>query len=121
MKVVDECKFDGAYTFIFSPRPHTPAYSMEDKISMDVKKKRLDRLIESCKVYAKERNKEFEGRVVKVLVDGESKRNKNILSGYSEENKLVNFVGNKNSIGKIVNVKIEKGKAFTLEGVQVDE
>ncbi len=121
MKIVDECKYDGAYTFIFSPRPGTPAYLMKDEISSQTKSKRLERLIEATKKYAKLRNVEQEGKILKVLVDGPSKRNPDILSGYSEENKLVNFKGNPNSIGKIVKVKILKGKAFTLEGVQVDE
>lgn len=60
-------------------------------------------------------------KTLKVLVEGASKRNKDILSGYSEQQKLVNFKGKETSIGKIVNVKITKAKTYTLEGEEVDE
>lgn len=121
MDVVREAKFDSAYTFIYSPRPHTPAASMDDPISMETKKKRLTKLIELVKIHSKERNIAYEGKILKVLVEGPSKRNPNILSGYSEENKLVNFKGDISNVGKIVKVKILKAKNFTLDGEQVDE
>ena len=68
---------------------------------------------------AKKRNDEYVGKTLKVLVEGYSKKNKEILSGYSEENKLVNFKGKEDMIGKIVEVKIEVSKTWTLEGVAV--
>jgi len=119
MKVVEECRYDSAFTFIYSPRPGTPAATYEDNISSDVKQARLERLIERVKEIGKERNEEYEGKVVKVLVEGTSKRNDNVLSGYSESNKLVNFIGSETKVGQIVNVKINKGKAFTLEGEEI--
>ena len=61
----------------------------------------------------------YVGKVLKVLVEGYSKRNKNILSGYSEENKLVNFKGKEDMIGQIVDVKITTSKTWTLEGEAV--
>ena len=67
-----------------------------------------------------EKYKTFEGKVVKVLVEGPSKKNENVLSGYTEDNKLVNFKGDKSMIGQIVNVKIIKAKTYTLEGEQVE-
>ena len=93
---------------------------MEDKIDMETKHRRLEELIKHINKDALARNKEYEGKVVKVLVEGTSKRNDDILTGYSESQKLVNFKGNKDSIGKIVNVLITKAKTFTIEGEQVD-
>ena len=120
LEVVDTCHYDAAFTFIFSPREGTPAARMEDKVDLETKHRRLEELIAHINKDALKRNEEYVGKVVKVLVEGESKRNDNILSGYSESQKLVNFKGNKASIGKIVNVKITKAKTFTIEGEEVE-
>ena len=69
---------------------------------------------------AKKRNDAYVGKVLKVLVEGYSKRNKQILSGYSEENKLVNFKGTEDMIGKIVDVRIDVSKTWTLEGEAIN-
>ena len=120
LDVVDTCHYDAAFTFIFSPREGTPAARMEDKVDMETKHRRLEELIAHINKDALARNKEYEGKIVKVLVEGESKRNDDILTGYSESQKLVNFKGNPSSIGKIVNVKITgieiliKGKNKTI-------
>ena len=68
-----------------------------------------------------EKYKTFENKVVKVLVEGPSKKNPEILSGYTEDMKLVNFKGDISKVGQIVNVKITKAKTFTLEGEEVDQ
>ena len=120
LEVVDTCHYDAAFTFIFSPREGTPAARMEDTIDMETKHRRLEELISHINRDALIRNETYVGKVVKVLVEGVSKRNDNILSGYSESQKLVNFKGDPASIGKIVNVKITKAKTFTIEGEQVD-
>ena len=120
LDVVDTCHYDAAFTFIYSPREGTPAARMEDPIDMETKHRRLEELIAHINKDALARNKEYEGKVVKVLVEGSSKRNDDILTGYSESQKLVNFKGDSSSIGKIVNVKITKAKTFTTEGEQVD-
>ncbi|MDD3383328.1 MAG: tRNA (N6-isopentenyl adenosine(37)-C2)-methylthiotransferase MiaB [Bacilli bacterium] len=116
LKIVDELKYDGAFTFIYSPRSGTPAAKMKDDVSNKEKHERFNRLLDIVNKHALDRNKEYEGKILKVLVEGPSKRNPNIFSGYSENNKLVNFVGNPNMISKIVKVKIKKAKSFTLEG-----
>lgn len=121
LDLVDKCQYDSAFTFIYSPRPGTPAAKMQDDVSMDTKKERFNRLVEKINKYALQRNKEYIGKTLKVLVEGESKRNKDILSGYSENFKLINFKGSKDKIGKIVSVKITVAKTFTLEGEEVDE
>ena len=120
LEVVDTCHFDAAFTFIFSPREGTPAARMEDLIDMDTKHRRLEELIVHINKDALKRNESYVGKVVKVLVEGASKRNDNILTGYSESQKLVNFKGNPAHIGKIVNVLITKAKTFTIEGEEVE-
>ena len=120
LKAVKECEYDSAYTFIYSPRVGTPASKMEDNVSMDDKKDRFNRLVEEVSKSAKKRNDAYVGKVLKVLVEGTSKKNENILSGYSEENKLVNFKGDSSKIGQIVNVKINVSKTWTLEGEEVE-
>jgi len=116
LKAVEELEYDSAFTFIYSPRVGTPAAKMEDNVSIEDKKKRFNSLVEVVGASAKKRNDAYVGKVLKVLVEGYSKRNKNILSGYSEENKLVNFKGNEDMIGKIVKVRINVSKTWTLEG-----
>ena len=120
LEVVDTCHFDAAFTFIFSPREGTPAARMEDLIDMETKHRRLEELIAHINKDALKRNESYVGKVVKVLVEGASKRNDNILTGYSESQKLVNFKGNPEHIGKIVNVLITKAKTFTIEGEEVE-
>lgn len=65
--------------------------------------------------------KKYEGQIVEVLVEGESKTNPDILSGYTRKNKLVNFKGPKSAIGQLVHVKINEAKTWTLDGVMVEE
>lgn len=116
LKAVKELEYDSAYTFIYSPRVGTPAAKMEDNVTEEEKKKRFNALVEVVGESAKKRNDAYVGKTLKVLVEGYSKKNKDILSGYSEENKLVNFKGNEDMIGKIVDVKITVSKTWTLEG-----
>lgn len=120
LDIVDYCKFDNAYTFIYSPREGTPAAAMPDTVSKAEKEDRLQRLMQKTDGYAKEQNKKWEGKVCKVLVDGPSKKNKDIYSGYTEQNKLVNFTVTNAKPGDIVKVKITEAKTWTLNGEQVD-
>ncbi|MFA6936249.1 MAG: tRNA (N6-isopentenyl adenosine(37)-C2)-methylthiotransferase MiaB [Bacilli bacterium] len=120
LKIVDELKYDGAFTFLYSPRIGTPAAKMSDDVSNKEKHERFNRLLDVVNKHALERNKEYEGKILKVLVEGPSKRNPKIFSGYSENNKLVNFVGDSSMIAKIVKVKIKKAKSFTLDGEAIE-
>ena len=113
-------KYDSAFTFIYSPRVGTPAAKMKDNVSMETKKQRFNKLTAVIAKNELEKYKTFEGKTVKVLVEGPSKKNIEILSGYTEDMKLVNFKGNIDKVGQIVNVKITKAKTYTLEGEQVD-
>jgi len=120
LDMVDYCKYDSAFTFIFSPREGTPAARMIDETPMNVKMERFNRLLEKVATYSRMRNEAYIGKTVKVLVEGVSKKNDDILSGYSESQKLVNFKGNKDNIGKIVDVKITDITSWTLLGEEVN-
>ncbi len=121
MTLYKEVGFETAYTFIYSPREGTPAAKMKDNVSMEVKKERLQRLNQLVNELSAEAMKKYEGQVVEVLVEGESKNNPDVLAGYTRKNKLVNFRGPKSAIGKLVNVKIVEAKTWTLDGVMVEE
>ena len=116
---MDECRFDNAFTFIYSPREGTPAASMADNVELAVKQRRLQELNERWNLYAREKNEEYLGSVVKVLVDGASKKNPEVFSGYTETNKLVNFRRTTAQSGDIVSVKITACKTFSLDGEQI--
>ncbi|MFA5542346.1 MAG: tRNA (N6-isopentenyl adenosine(37)-C2)-methylthiotransferase MiaB [Bacilli bacterium] len=116
LNLVKEVDYEGAFTFIFSPREGTPASKFEDNTPNDVKKQRLQTLNKLVNEGYAKGNKRFEGRVVEVLVDGVSSKNEAILTGYTSHNKVVNFEGTKNLIGKIVEVKIEKAYSWHLKG-----
>ena len=116
LDLVRKADFEGAFTFIYSPREGTPAAKYEDTLTNDVKKNRLltlNKLINEG--YAKG-NKRFEGEVVEVLVEGVSDKKDNVLTGYTPNNKLVNFEGDKSLIGTLVKVKIEKAFSWHLRG-----
>ncbi len=121
LSLVKEVEYDSAYTFIYSPREGTPAAKMEDDIPMEVKKERLLRLNEVVNEIARRKNEAFRGQVVEVLVEGESKKNAEVLSGRTRTNKLVNFRGPKELIGKMVSVQITEPQTWTLNGVWLKE
>ncbi len=121
LKAVEHCEYDNAFTFIYSKREGTPAAKMEDEISSEVKLDRLHRLNELVGEYANKNNQKFMGKTVEVLVDGFSKHNKNVYSGYTPENKLVNFTGENINVGDIVKVKITEVMSFSLNGTAIDK
>src|SRR5690625_3076358 len=93
MSLVEEVGFEAAYTFIYSPRDGTPAARKKDDVPEEVKKQRLYRLNDLVNKQSAESMKTYEGQTVKVLVEGESKKDETVLSGYTEKNKVVNFTG----------------------------
>ena len=116
LDIVDYCKYDNAFTFIYSKRAGTPAATMEDSISREIKEQRLQELNKKVAYYANMNNQKFKDKIVEVLVDGKSKKNDNVYSGYTVENKLVNFKGDDIKIGDLVNVKITEVMSFSLNG-----
>lgn len=118
LKVVNECKYDGAFTFIFSPRENTPAASFEDNVSLKEKEDRLHELNELINKYSKESNLKMLNKSVKVLITGVSEKDDTKVCGYTENMKLVNVDAPKEDIGKIINVKITDAKSFSLDGIK---
>jgi len=119
LDLVNECKFDLAYTFIFSPRVGTPAEKMKDNVSIEEKEQRLYKLNELVNKYALENNKKLEGQIVEVLVEAISDK-PGYLMGYSDTNKLVNIKGSEDLIGKIIRVRITEAKTWSLNGEYVE-
>lgn len=121
LKLVNECKFDGAFTFAYSPRENTPAALMKDAIPEEAKMDRLHRLNEVINKYSNEANARMNNTVVKCLVTGLSDKDKTKVCGYTENMKLVNIEGPKELIGNIVNVKITDTKSFSMDGVYIKD
>ena len=117
LEVVKHCKYDGAYSFIFSPRVGTPAASMPDDTPLKEKEDRLHRLNELVNSYSLENNQKLLNKTVPVLIQGISEKGSNKVYGYTDTMKLVNVVGSKDLIGKIVNVTITDAKSFSLDGI----
>ena len=116
LSLVEECKYDNAFTFIFSERVGTPACKLKDNTSLEEKEERLQRLNEVVNRYFLENNKKLEGTVLNVLVEGVSEK-KDMYYGYSETNKLINFTSD--SIlkpGDLVDVEITSAKTWSLDG-----
>lgn len=115
ISLVKECKYDNAYTFIYSPRVGTPAAKLTSNVTKEEKEKRLYKLNEIVNTYFKENNEKLVGKTVPVLVEGISDK-KNEYFGYSDTNKLVNFTGDNVELGSIVNVLITTAKTWSLDG-----
>jgi tRNA-2-methylthio-N6-dimethylallyladenosine synthase len=115
--VVEEVGFDGAFTFIYSPRAGTEAAAMPTQIPEDVKRERIERLIDVVQHCAAARNAERVGRVEEVLVEGVSRTDPNLLRGRSRRNTTVNFAGAA-APGELVDVCIDSATSTTLRGVQ---
>ncbi len=116
LKLAHRCQFDSAFTFVYSPREGTPAARMEDNVPLEVKKERLAELNEVIGQYARRNNEAALGSTLRVLCDGPSKKDKSVLCGYSEENRLVNFTGEGIREGDIVDVRITEARSFSLLG-----
>ena len=116
LDVVNTCKYDGAFTFIYSPRENTPAAKMKNDLTEAEKEDRLHRLNELVNKYSKESNERMLNTIQKVLVIGVSEKDSNKVCGYTENMKLVNVAAPKDTIGQIINVKITDAKSFSLDG-----
>ena len=117
LKLVRNAGFEGAFTFIYSPREGTPAARMTDNISDEEKHDRLNRLIELTNEGYKKGHERFLGHVVEVLVDGVSKHGDDMMCGYSKHLKLTHFKStDKNLVGKTVKVKITEAKTWFMIG-----
>ena len=108
-------RYDGAFTFVFSPRRGTEAATMPDQVPDEVKRERIERLIDVVQRIARERNEERVGGVEEVLVEGPSRTDPGVLRGRTRRNTTVNFHGTAPA-GDLVPVRIEGATSTTLVG-----
>jgi tRNA-2-methylthio-N6-dimethylallyladenosine synthase len=118
LEVVEEVRYDGAFTFIFSPRSRTEAAAMDDQVPDEVKHERIERLIAVVQRIGAERNAERIGRVEEVLVEGASRTDPSLLRGRTRRNTTVNFTGVA-APGDLVDVAIDAATSTTLRGRQL--
>ncbi|WP_251859553.1 tRNA (N6-isopentenyl adenosine(37)-C2)-methylthiotransferase MiaB [Clostridium sp. Marseille-Q2269] len=119
LSLVKTVEYDSAFTFLYSIRKGTPAAKFEEQVPEDIKHKRFNKLVEVVNEISANKNKAYEGKIEEILVEGISKNDPHKLMGRTRTGKLVNFVGNKESIGKLVNVKITKANSFSLTGEEI--
>jgi tRNA-2-methylthio-N6-dimethylallyladenosine synthase len=117
LEVVEEVGYDGAFTFVFSPRTGTEAASLGEQLGEDVKRERIERLIDLVQRIATTRNAARVGGVEEVLVEGPSRTDPSILRGRTRRNTTVNFSGDAPA-GALVDVRIESATSTTLAGTQ---
>ena len=118
LEVVEEVGFDGAFTFVYSPRAGTEAAAMPDQVPDEVKRERIERLVESVQRVAAERNARRVGMVEEVLVESPSRTDPKLLRGRTRRNTTVNFSGDA-APGEIVSVAIASATSTTLAGAQL--
>lgn len=116
MKLIDELKFDGAFSFIYSRRPGTPAASLHDDTPHAVKLKRLQQMQKVLEAQSTAVSESMVGTVQRVLVEGFSRKDENELMARTDNNRVVNFPAGPDLIGQFVNVRITQAMHFTLRG-----
>lgn len=117
LDVVEKCKYDGAFTFIYSPRENTPAAKMKNDLTEKEKENRLHKLNERINEYSRQSNEKMLNTIQKVLITGVSEKDSCKVCGYTENMKLVNVEAPKSTIGQIIKVKITDAKSFSLDGI----
>ncbi len=121
LTLCEEVKYDAAFTFIYSPRKGTPAAAMKDDVPDATKHERFNRLLKVIEAGVMSHSKEMVGKTYDVLVDGPSKKDPKMLSGYTESNKLINFEGPSSLKGLIVKVEVIEDRAFSMIGKLVED
>jgi tRNA-2-methylthio-N6-dimethylallyladenosine synthase len=116
MDVVRKVRYYSAFTFVYSRRVGTPADKMLDQVDEDIKSERIGRLIKLVNDILEEENEKLVGTVQKVLVEGYSEKNKDMLTGRTDGGKVVNFEGDSSLIGNMVELKITEQRKWYLAG-----
>jgi tRNA-2-methylthio-N6-dimethylallyladenosine synthase len=119
LTVVEEVGYDGAFTFVYSPRQGTEAAAMPDQVPEEIKRERIERLVDAVQRVAAARNRERVGRIEEVLVEGPSRTDPSVLRGRTRRNTTVNFTGSA-AAGELVDVRIEDASSATLRGAQLE-
>ena len=117
LEMVEEVRYDSAFTFVYSPRHGTAAAAMDDQVSAEIKRERMERLVETVQRVAAERNAARVGRVEEVLVEGESRSDPGALRGRTRRNTMVHFSGTAVA-GELVEVIVDRSTSTTLGGVE---
>ncbi|WP_295628019.1 tRNA (N6-isopentenyl adenosine(37)-C2)-methylthiotransferase MiaB [uncultured Nitrosomonas sp.] len=116
LKLVEDMNFDESYSFIYSPRPGTPASDLPDDMSQEEKLERLHRLQAQLSLQSRKISQQMVGSIQRVLLEGISKKNFDELSGRTDNNRVVNLAGDFELIGQFVNVRINEARAHSLRG-----
>jgi tRNA-2-methylthio-N6-dimethylallyladenosine synthase len=116
MKLIDDVGFDNSFSFIFSPRPGTPAANLQDETPHEVKLQRLHHLQEVINASITRISDSRLGTVQRILVEGVSKRDASELMGRTECNRVVNFAGDAKWIGQLVDTQITETRTYSLRG-----
>jgi tRNA-2-methylthio-N6-dimethylallyladenosine synthase len=119
MKLVEDVRFDGSFSFIYSPRPGTPAANLADETPHAVKLERLQRLQKRIQEFAEEYSRAMIGSRQRVLVEGRSKKDPAELAGRTENNRVANFAGPPRLIGRFVDLEITAALPHSLRGIAV--
>ncbi|MEO8009337.1 MAG: radical SAM protein, partial [Betaproteobacteria bacterium] len=116
MRLVEDVGFDDSYSFMYSPRPGTPAAGFVDQVALDVKQARLARLQATLGARANAISESMVGGVERILVEGASRKNSRELAGRTSNNRVVNFSGPSSLVGTFIDVRISAALAHTLRG-----
>ena len=116
MKLIEDVRFDASFSFIYSPRPGTPAAELADDTPPEVKLERLQRLQQRIDAFAQEVSQAMVGSVQRVLVEGLSKKDERELAGRTDNNRIVNFEGQARLTGRFVDVRITAALPHSLRG-----
>lgn len=119
LSLLREAEFDSIFSFIYSKREGTPAAKMDFVLTDEQIHKNFDRMLEVQNEISRRKNEEYVGKICRVLVDGTSKTDENMLTSRTDTNKIVNFPGAKELTGKYIDVKITKAQTWSLYGEQV--
>jgi tRNA-2-methylthio-N6-dimethylallyladenosine synthase len=119
LTAVEEVGYDGAFTFVYSPRQRTEAAGMPDQVPEEITRERIELLVDAVQRVAADRNRERVGRVEEVLVEGPSRTDLSVLRGRTRRNTTVNFTGSA-AAGELVDVRIEDASSTTLRGAQLE-
>ena len=117
MNLVNDIEFDHSFSFIYSARPGTPAASLPDNTSSETKKERLSILQNRINQKTREISMEMVDTLQRILVEGTSKKCNDVLFGRTENNRIVNFKGSKNLIGRFIDIKITEALPNSLRGI----
>jgi tRNA-2-methylthio-N6-dimethylallyladenosine synthase len=116
MKLIDDVRFDGSFSFIYSPRPGTPAANLRDDTPHAVKLARLQRLQKRIQEFSEEYSQAMVGTRQRVLVEGVSRKDAVELAGRTDNNRIVNFAGNPRLIGEFADLEITYAYPHSLRG-----